>query len=175
MQKKPLLECVLQPGDVLYMPRGFVHEAFCPSDASSWHATLAVATHDWSWTKVAGSAMAAAMDRDASGRWRTAVPLTCGVQDSTQAGAAAALGGQLEELLGVLRQAVSPAAMQAALLAKTAVRNAGQDKAIASFAEAYAGLPSWWPADARSKCVPRPGLRVPGVRSMVLSASQISF
>jgi hypothetical protein len=36
----------LQPGDVLYMPRGFVHEAHC-QDNLSFHLTIALATHDW--------------------------------------------------------------------------------------------------------------------------------
>jgi ribosomal protein L16 Arg81 hydroxylase len=37
----------LRPGDVLYMPRGFVHQANC-SDCLSFHVTVALATHDWS-------------------------------------------------------------------------------------------------------------------------------
>ena len=36
----------LQPGDVLYMPRGYVHEAHC-QDNLSFHLTVALATHDW--------------------------------------------------------------------------------------------------------------------------------
>jgi len=41
------LSTTLRPGDVLYMPRGFVHEARC-SDSLSFHVTIALATHDWS-------------------------------------------------------------------------------------------------------------------------------
>ena len=45
-------ELVLNPGDVLYMPRGFVHEATTETQQSgpyrpSFHATIAIATHDW--------------------------------------------------------------------------------------------------------------------------------
>eukprot|EP00927_Polykrikos_kofoidii_P053576 TRINITY_DN48181_c0_g1_i1.p1 TRINITY_DN48181_c0_g1~~TRINITY_DN48181_c0_g1_i1.p1 ORF type:complete len:578 (+),score=125.10 TRINITY_DN48181_c0_g1_i1:94-1827(+) len=79
IDSEPMLECVLNPGDVLYMPRGFVHEACCPGSGSSWHATLAVATHDWSWTKVAGAAVTNIMDADSGGRWRSAVPLSLGM------------------------------------------------------------------------------------------------
>ena len=39
---------VLEAGDVLYMPRGFVHEAFT-SDATSLHVTLAIPTADFAW------------------------------------------------------------------------------------------------------------------------------
>lgn len=41
------LSTTLQSGDVLYMPRGYVHQASC-SDALSFHITVALATHDWS-------------------------------------------------------------------------------------------------------------------------------
>jgi len=53
-----LIDAVLNPGDVLYMPRGYVHEAQCccnstaavDGDAAlepSFHITVALATHDW--------------------------------------------------------------------------------------------------------------------------------
>jgi hypothetical protein len=42
------INTTLQPGDVLYMPRGFVHEAHSPSNELSFHVTIALATHDWS-------------------------------------------------------------------------------------------------------------------------------
>jgi hypothetical protein len=44
---QPLIETTLTPGDVLYMPRGFVHQAHTLSSDPSFHATIAVATHDW--------------------------------------------------------------------------------------------------------------------------------
>ncbi|KAL9183101.1 hypothetical protein ACHAXT_004888 [Thalassiosira profunda] len=43
-------EVTLHPGDVLYMPRGFVHEATTNElsrHEPSFHATFAIATHDW--------------------------------------------------------------------------------------------------------------------------------
>lgn len=42
------INATLLPGDVLYMPRGFVHEARSPSNEPSFHITIALATHDWS-------------------------------------------------------------------------------------------------------------------------------
>ena len=41
------LDITLCTGDVLYMPRGYVHEAETKSDQMSFHATIAIATHDW--------------------------------------------------------------------------------------------------------------------------------
>ena len=41
------IETTLRQGDVLYMPRGWVHEAKTESNQPSFHATVAIATHDW--------------------------------------------------------------------------------------------------------------------------------
>jgi len=48
LNSTPLFETILKKGDVLYMPRGYVHEAKTNSDLPSYHATIALATHDWS-------------------------------------------------------------------------------------------------------------------------------
>ena len=37
---RPILEAVLEPGDVLYMPRGAIHQAVCLEGAHSLHLTL---------------------------------------------------------------------------------------------------------------------------------------
>jgi hypothetical protein len=42
-----LIERTLCPGDILYMPRGYVHEAQSCEDCCSFHVTVAIATHDW--------------------------------------------------------------------------------------------------------------------------------
>ena len=44
-----LVETVLYPGDVLYMPWGYVHKAQGVPNSSqpSFHVTIALATHDW--------------------------------------------------------------------------------------------------------------------------------
>jgi hypothetical protein len=42
-----LMDCVLEPGHVLYMPRGYVHQASTLLDTPSYHVTVALATHDW--------------------------------------------------------------------------------------------------------------------------------
>jgi len=43
----------LEVGDILYMPRGFVHEAFTSSSDASLHLTIALATADWTWSVLA--------------------------------------------------------------------------------------------------------------------------
>lgn len=72
----------LNPGDVLYMPRGFVHEACC-SDILSLHATVALATHDWTLAGVMSIATEAILARTVDFR-RSILPLplsTNGVQE----------------------------------------------------------------------------------------------
>lgn len=42
-----VIDAVLSPGDVLYLPRGMVHQAQSTEDSLSFHITIAIATHDW--------------------------------------------------------------------------------------------------------------------------------
>lgn len=37
---KPILEVVLEAGDLLYFPRGFIHQGDCHPDAHSLHITI---------------------------------------------------------------------------------------------------------------------------------------
>lgn len=49
MKDRPLaLDITLQPGDVLYMPRGAIHEASAVEDSDSLHITLSV-HQKWTW------------------------------------------------------------------------------------------------------------------------------
>jgi ribosomal protein L16 Arg81 hydroxylase len=45
----PCYNITLQKGHILYMPRGYVHEAHSAQHTSSLHATIAFATQDWTW------------------------------------------------------------------------------------------------------------------------------
>lgn len=73
------IEATLERGHVLYIPRGFVHEARAES-LSSVHATLALATHDWSWAAVAADAVKRALDRETV--WRKALPFRVAENDN---------------------------------------------------------------------------------------------
>ena len=69
---EPLLQTVLKPGGVLYLPRGFVHEARANEAGSSLHITLTVQTSDLPHgTPTSGNGKAehayAKSDHDASG------------------------------------------------------------------------------------------------------------
>ncbi len=62
-KKNPMLDITLKPGDVLYMPRGCVHEAFTEQHLLSFHATVAIATHDWSLSKTISSIVRHRLDQ----------------------------------------------------------------------------------------------------------------
>mmetsp|Transcript_40269 Transcript_40269/g.92589 ORF Transcript_40269/g.92589 Transcript_40269/m.92589 type:complete len:486 (-) Transcript_40269:67-1524(-) len=49
---RTVLSCTVEPGDALYMPRGFVHVGESTTEGPSLHLTLAIATHDWSYAKL---------------------------------------------------------------------------------------------------------------------------
>lgn len=65
----PLLDIELRSGDVLYLPRGFVHEAEA-GDSPSLHITLDV--HVRTWTDLLSDALAAMADRER--RLRASLP-----------------------------------------------------------------------------------------------------
>jgi len=138
----PLIETELRAGDVLYMPRGFVHEALTGTLEPSLHLGFAFATHDWSWSSVTAGALiqagrpveeytafranAEAREDCTRGRWwwRRSVPpaLFCN----------AALGARraAEELAGVAAAEVGlfADAVRSAFAAKISFHNDRQDE-----------------------------------------------
>ena len=68
------LECVVEQGDVLYIPRGFVHEARAQS-TGSLHITVAIPTQDFTWAAAAVDAIKHKLRQAQHARWRRCVPL----------------------------------------------------------------------------------------------------
>lgn len=92
------IQQTLQPGDVLYMPRGFVHEANSPSDELSFHVTIAVATHDWSLAGMISMETERVLSHVIDYR-RSVLPLASTTPERLQ--------GQLENALGMLQQEIT--------------------------------------------------------------------
>ena len=65
----PLIDTILEPGDALYIPRGFVHEGEA-GDAASLHITVDV--HVRTWTDFLGDTLAALAEKDP--RFRRSLP-----------------------------------------------------------------------------------------------------
>ena len=64
---RPTLDCVLEPGDLLYMPRGTIHQGNCMPDSHSLHITISTYQLN-SWTdlleKLLPAALSAAAEED---------------------------------------------------------------------------------------------------------------
>lgn len=69
----------LQKGNVLYMPRGYVHEAHSTQHTSSMHATIAFATQDWTWAGFMQQ-QAEKVFFQTNQEYRMAVPRTIGMR-----------------------------------------------------------------------------------------------
>lgn len=69
----------LQKGNVLYMPRGYVHEAHSTQHTSSLHATIAFATQDWTWAGFLQQ-QAEKVFFQTNPEYRMAVPRTIGLR-----------------------------------------------------------------------------------------------
>ncbi|GAX27121.1 hypothetical protein FisN_13Lh331 [Fistulifera solaris] len=75
----PSYNITLQKGHVLYMPRGYVHEAHSAQYTSSLHATVAFATQDWTWAGFL-QRQAEKVFFQTNPEYRMAVPRTIGMR-----------------------------------------------------------------------------------------------
>ena len=58
------IEATLSKGDVLYIPRGYVHEASCSTDDMSFHVTIAIPTFDWTTAGMMAQATQSILHQD---------------------------------------------------------------------------------------------------------------
>ena len=93
----PSLNITLQKGQVLYMPRGYVHEAHSTQTTSSLHATIAFATQDWTWAGFLQQ-QAERVFYQTNPDYRVAVPRTIGMRRQTP---------NKEEIEAFMKQAIS--------------------------------------------------------------------
>lgn len=89
---EPILDEVIEAGDVLYIPRGFPHEGVSGAGVASLHITLEV--HVRCWYDFMSDALKALADRDT--RFRRSVPVGFLNDDAAQ--------GRLEEGLAYFKQ-----------------------------------------------------------------------
>ena len=100
----------LQPGDVLYMPRGYVHQAHTCDDDMSFHITVAIATHDWTLARIFSSGTEHVLSRVVDFR-KSVLPLVgtkdqVGEGSGTQGDASAhkVIQSQIDRALDMLRK-----------------------------------------------------------------------
>ncbi len=73
-----IIDTILEEGDVLYMPRGYVHEASTTNcnNQPSFHLTIAIMTSDWSYSKVIADYVRKCLDK--KNEYRMAIPVDIG-------------------------------------------------------------------------------------------------
>jgi len=128
---QPRLEVHLQPGELLYLPRGVPHEARADGGSSSLHLTLTVQTSDLTWAGLLMDGMQELHRRHARFRQGLPVPVLSNEQDEMQWRGLMQLSSEL------CAQAYTEAVQ--CLHARLARHNADQDKALA-LSEALARL-----------------------------------
>lgn len=95
---EPICEAVLHPGDVLYIPRGFVHEGIA-GDRPSLHITVDI--HVRTWHDFLSDALSAMAERDP--RFRRALPAGFLNDEKVMQ----RLAGEFDEFMDVLRRNAS--------------------------------------------------------------------
>ena len=79
---------MLRPGDVLYIPRGHVHQATTYTQGDdeaiqpSFHITIALATFDWALSGLMATSVKKSLDEIPE--YRAAIPLAVGMNDNAQ-------------------------------------------------------------------------------------------
>ncbi|KAI2498274.1 hypothetical protein MHU86_16201 [Fragilaria crotonensis] len=107
-----LIDCVLEAGDVLYMPRGYVHQAQTVSNMPSYHVTIALATHDWTLAGLVTTATQHTLHRIIP--YRQALPVHLGRMGTNNKEDAMALQVHLDAMFVELK---------ARITAETVIRN----------------------------------------------------
>ena len=118
-------EVELCPGDVLYMPRGFVHEATTETNQKdhflpSFHLTIAIATHDWCLSVVLADTIRQILNKVPD--FRKALP----VGPSTEycaSSVSSTVHQQLDQAMALIKSQVSPALMEHNLQTKYSIHN----------------------------------------------------
>lgn len=90
---RPAGGCDGRAGDLLYLPRGWLHEAKTGSNQLSLHLTLTVPSHDFTWAKFCGHAISELL-MEQTGPLRNMVSTCWGERERRQVPAAVAMGGE---------------------------------------------------------------------------------
>lgn len=129
-------DVILSQGDVLYLPRGHVHEATTEDfndEASgyepSFHITVAIATHDWCLSVLLSETIRQTLDGVIN--FRMALPIgpceeyvSVGAGESSSLTENPCLRQQLDEAMSIIQSKMTPALMEQRLLEKYRIHNA---------------------------------------------------
>jgi hypothetical protein len=123
-------EVELYPGDVLYMPRGFVHEATTEThrnpSSPSFHLTFAIATHDWCLSVVLSDTIRQTLNNVT--KFRKALPIGpsveyCTSSDDSLMPSPTFLKQQLDEAMTAIQNQVTSELLEKNLRTKYDMHN----------------------------------------------------
>lgn len=112
---EPLLSVMLEPGDVLYIPRGFVHQVRSPDDSDSIHLAIGVYTPTWS-ELVEVMLRRAQLQRGHEPGWRQSVD-----PEADRAAVATRIAAMLHDLADTVATLDGPALLEDAIVATQAL------------------------------------------------------
>lgn len=126
-RQEPLIDAVLQPGDALYLPRGYLHSAVALGETT---AHLTVGVHVWTRRHLLEQLLAASGDRE---ELRTSLPLGVDVSDPQ------ALRSELEATVAAFTARIGLVeAEQVAARLSTPMLSAAKAEPVAPLAQAAA-------------------------------------
>ena len=134
MKSHKIEDVLLKPGDLLYLPRGLMHEARTEGSDLSLHLTLTVPSHDFTWAKFGAHAITELLMEE-TGSLRSMVradTLVGGAPGDEQERAI------LDQILEVARAKLSLEGAQHYFAKKIAGHNKAQERVCAS--EEYSGI-----------------------------------
>ena len=113
-------EVILCPGDVLYLPRGYVHEARCDS-SPSFHITVALATHDWCLSTILSETVRQTLNEVP--KFRRALPIgPCQEYESTSS-ADVSLEQHLDNAMAIIQTKINALVLEQNMRAKYQMHN----------------------------------------------------
>ena len=119
-------EVILNPGDVLYLPRGFVHEASTEDSTGccepSFHITVAIATHDWCLSVLLSETIRQTLD-DVT-EYRKALPIGPCKEYNDTGSTSKCVKEQLDEAMSVIQSKITPSVIEQCLHNKYQHHNA---------------------------------------------------
>ncbi len=122
-----LIEATLEEGDILYMPRGYVHEASTTDcdNQPSFHATIAIMTSDWSYSKTVADMTRTCLDKEVG--HRMAVHVDVGRKDPLPHCVKEQLEIRLESIFQRLKEQITVASVCKELRNRYALHNQNSD------------------------------------------------
>jgi len=124
LSQPALLQTTLRQGDILYIPRGYVHEACTTESHPSFHATIALPTHDWSLCSTVPSFISQCLQENVKFRMAFLPP----ENDES-------LNEDLEEIISLIREKMTVQTLHASVCKKSSIHFENRSACLLRFSQ----------------------------------------